>query len=112
MSDIYTILEEAGYEPTIGLEVHVQLNTKTKIFSSDPNGINEEANTHVSAISLGLPGTLPVLNKEALLKAIQFGLAVGAKINTTIYFDRKSYFYPDLPKGYQTTQDKAPICIG
>ncbi len=112
MSDIYTILEEAGYEPTIGLEVHVQLNTKTKIFSSDPNGINEEANTHVSAISLGLPGTLPLLNKEALLKAIQFGLAVGAKINPTIYFDRKSYFYPDLPKGYQTTQDKAPICIG
>ena len=63
-------------------------------------------------ISVGMPGTLPVLNKEAVNKAIQFGIATNARVNETIYFDRKSYFYPDLPKGYQTTQDKAPICLG
>lgn len=112
MSDIYTILEKAGFEATIGLEVHIQLNTATKIFSSDANGVAEEPNTHISPISLGLPGTLPVLNEKAIEKAILFGLAVGAEINELIHFDRKSYFYPDLPKGYQTTQDKAPICIG
>lgn len=112
MSDVYAILASSGYEPTIGLEVHVQLNTKTKIFSSDPNGMADEPNTQVSPTSLGLPGSLPVLNEQAVHKAIQFGLAVHAQINSEIYFDRKSYFYPDLPKGFQTTQDKAPICIG
>jgi len=112
LSDIYAILKEAGFEATIGLEVHVQLNTATKIFSSDENGMSEEPNSHISAISLGLPGSLPVLNKNAVEKAIQFGLAVGSQINSKICFDRKSYFYPDLPKGYQTTQDKAPICLG
>ncbi len=111
MSSIYTILEQAGYEPTIGLEVHVQLNTATKIFSSDRNGSSEIPNDHIHMVSLGLPGSLPVLNKEAVNKAIQFGLAVDAEINKKIFFDRKSYFYPDLPKGYQTTQDKAPICL-
>lgn len=111
MSSIYSILDRAGYEPTIGLEVHVQLNTKTKIFSSDPNGSNNKPNEHIHMVSLGLPGSLPVLNKEAVKKAIAFGLSVGAEINERIFFDRKSYFYPDLPKGYQTTQDKAPICL-
>ena len=111
MSDIYTILKDAGYEATIGLEVHVQLNTKTKIFSADANGMADEPNSHISAISLGLPGSMPVLNDAAVRKAIHFGLAVGSTINSKIYFDRKSYFYPDLPKGYQTTQDKAPICL-
>jgi len=111
LSDIYGILAASGYEPTIGMEVHVQLNTNTKIFSSDANGMTGHPNAHISAISLGLPGTLPVLNKVAVEKAIMFGLAVNADINPTIYFDRKSYFYPDLPKGYQTTQDKSPICI-
>lgn len=112
MSNIYQILDEAGFEPTIGLEVHVQLNTATKIFSSDANGANPEPNEHIHMVSLALPGTLPVLNKAAINKAVQFGMAVDAKINERIYFDRKNYFYPDLPKGYQTTQDKAPICLG
>lgn len=112
MSDIYAILKEEGFEATIGLEVHVQLNTKTKIFSSEANGVALEANAHIGPVSLGLPGSLPVLNEQAVNKAIQFGLAAGSKINEKIFFDRKSYFYPDLPKGYQTTQDSAPICIG
>lgn len=112
MSSIYSILDQEGFEPTIGLEVHVQLNTRTKIFSSDHNGSNNDPNEHIHMISVGMPGTLPVLNKEAVQKAIQFGIAAKAQINEVIYFDRKSYFYPDLPKGYQTTQDKAPICLG
>mgnify|MGYP001120515456 CR=1 FL=1 len=112
MTDSSAILKEAGFEATIGLEVHVQLNTKTKIFSSEANGQATMANSNIGPVSLGLPGTLPVLNEEAVNKAIQFGIAVGSEINERIYFDRKSYFYPDLPKGYQTTQDRAPICLG
>ena len=110
MNSIYSILDQSGYQPTIGLEVHVQLNTSTKIFSSDQNGSHHEPNRHIHMTSLGLPGTLPVLNRDAVRKAIQFALAVDSEINEKIYFDRKSYFYPDLPKGYQTTQDKAPVC--
>ncbi len=110
--DILQRLDEAGYEATIGLEIHVQLNTESKIFSSDSNLETEEPNTHVSVISLGHPGTLPVLNEKAVEKAVLMGLACGCAITKLNYFDRKSYFYPDLPKGYQTTQDKTPICMG
>lgn len=112
MLDILQKLDEAGFEATIGLEIHVQLNTESKIFSSDSNAETDEPNTHVSAISLGHPGTLPVLNKAVVEKAILMGLACGSEITRFNYFDRKSYFYPDLPKGYQTTQDKTPICVG
>lgn len=112
MLDILQKLDEAGFEATIGLEIHVQLNTESKIFSSDSNAETEEPNTHVSAISLGHPGTLPVLNEAAVEKAVLMGLACGSEITRFNYFDRKSYFYPDLPKGYQTTQDKTSICVG
>lgn len=112
MPDILQKLKEAGFEATIGLEIHVQLNTESKIFSSDSNAETDEPNTHVSAISLGHPGTLPVLNEAAVEKAVLMGLACGCDITRHNYFDRKSYFYPDLPKGYQTTQDKTPICVG
>ncbi|WP_420386979.1 Asp-tRNA(Asn)/Glu-tRNA(Gln) amidotransferase subunit GatB [Roseivirga sp.] len=112
MPDILQQLSDAGYEATIGLEIHVQLNTRSKIFSSDSNEETEESNTHISVISIGHPGTLPVLNKVAVQKAVLMGLACGSDITRNNYFDRKSYFYPDLPKGYQTTQDKTPICVG
>lgn len=112
MLEILQKLDEAGFEATIGLEIHVQLNTASKIFSSDSNAETDEPNTHVSAISLGHPGTLPVLNEKAVEKAVLMGLACGSQITRNNYFDRKSYFYPDLPKGYQTTQDKTPICVG
>ena len=112
MLEILQRLDEAGFEATIGLEIHVQLNTESKIFSNDSNLETEEPNTHVSVISLGHPGTLPVLNEAAVKKAVLMGLACGSEITRQNYFDRKSYFYPDLPKGYQTTQDKTPICVG
>ena len=97
------------WETVIGLEIHVQLSTKSKLFSGGSTEIGAEANTHVDLIDMGLPGVLPVANKEAFYKAIRFGLATGAKINQTSSFDRKNYFYPDLPKGYQITQMTKPI---
>ena len=106
------LLENAGYEAVIGLEVHVQLATASKIFSSDANDFNAAPNQNVSVVSLGHPGTLPVLNDAVLGFAVKMGLACGCKINQENHFARKNYFYPDLPKGYQTTQDKAPICLG
>ena len=104
--------QSTSYEPVIGLEIHAQLQTDSKIFASDPVRFGQEANTLISAISLGHPGTLPKLNKRAVEFAIKMGLALGSKIAPNQYFDRKNYFYPDLPKGYQITQDKTPICIG
>lgn len=112
LADLYTKLKEAGFEATIGLEVHVQLNTRSKLFASDDNGFTEEPNTHVSVITLGHPGTLPLLNKAVLKKAILMGLACDCEITRENHFARKNYFYPDLPKGYQITQDKTPICVG
>jgi len=100
------------YQPVIGLEVHAQLSTITKIFASDSAEFGSLPNTHVSVITLGHPGTLPKLNKKVVEYAIKMGLACGSEINRLTFFDRKNYFYPDLPKGFQTTQDKAPICIG
>ena len=98
-----------SWETVIGLEIHVQLSTKSKLFSGGSTEFGAEANTHVDLIDMGLPGVLPVANKEAFYKAIRFGLATGAKINQTSSFDRKNYFYPDLPKGYQITQMTKPI---
>lgn len=102
----------ADFEAVIGLEIHAQLQTESKIFASDPVKFGQEANTLVSAISLGHPGTLPRLNRKAVDAAIKVGLALGCQIAQDQYFDRKNYFYPDLPKGYQITQDKRPIALG
>jgi len=97
------------WETVIGLEVHAQLATKSKIFSGSSTEFGAEPNTQASAIDLAMPGTLPVLNEEALRFAVMFGLAMNAEINTTSVFERKNYFYPDLPKGYQTSQLAHPI---
>ena len=100
------------YTAIIGLEVHAQLATQTKMFCADLNKYGEAANTHISPISLGHPGVLPKVNKKAIDYAIMMGLACESSITRENIFDRKNYFYPDLPKGYQVTQDKAPICVG
>ncbi len=98
-----------NWEVVIGLEVHVQLATESKIFSGTSTRTGDEPNRHASLIDLGMPGTLPVANKEAIRNAIRFGLAVNADIARRSVFERKNYFYPDLPKGYQTTQLAEPI---
>jgi aspartyl-tRNA(Asn)/glutamyl-tRNA(Gln) amidotransferase subunit B len=98
------------FELVSGLEIHVQLNTHSKIFSSDSAAFGAKPNEHISAVSLALPGALPKLNKEVAEKAIRMGLALNCSINQLNYFDRKNYFYADLPKGYQITQDNKPIC--
>jgi len=97
------------WEVVIGLEIHAQLNTKSKIFSSASTAFGAEPNSQACAVDLGLPGVLPVVNKQAVNKAIRFGLAVNAHINQRNVFDRKNYFYPDLPKGYQISQLEWPI---
>lgn len=100
------------YEVIIGLEVHAQLLTKTKAYSSDINEYGAHPNTNVSVVTLGHPGTLPVMNKKTIEFAVRLGLACGCKIAEHQHFARKNYFYPDLPKGYQITQDTTPICTG
>lgn len=100
------------WEVVIGLEVHVQLSTKSKIFSGASNSFGAEPNTHSCPVDLALPGCLPVLNRGAVEKAIRFGLAIGAKVANRSVFDRKHYFYPDLPKGYQISQFELPVVIG
>lgn len=97
------------FETVIGLEVHVQLNTKTKLFCSCPTSFNDRPNVNTCPTCLALPGALPVLNKEVLKKATMFGTAIGATVNRTSYFDRKSYFYPDSPSAYQITQFYTPV---
>ncbi len=97
------------WETVIGLEVHVQLATKSKIFSGASTAFGAEPNTQACAVDLGLPGVLPVLNEQAVAMAVQFGLAIHAEIPEVSVFDRKNYFYPDLPKGYQTSQMYHPI---
>lgn len=97
------------FEAVIGLEVHVQLNTKTKIFCSCSTSFGESPNSNTCPVCLGLPGTLPVLNKEVVKKAIQLGTAIEANINQYSLFARKNYFYPDLPKAYQISQFEVPI---
>lgn len=100
------------YEVVIGLEVHAQMLTKSKAYSNDVNEFGAHPNTNISVISLGHPGTLPKMNKKTIEFAIKLGLACGCNIAPEQYFARKNYFYPDLPKGYQITQDKTPICTG
>jgi aspartyl-tRNA(Asn)/glutamyl-tRNA(Gln) amidotransferase subunit B len=97
------------WDTVIGLEVHVQLNTKAKIFSGAPTAYGADPNTQACAIDLGFPGVLPILNQAAIEKAVRFGLSIGARIAETSSFDRKNYFYPDLPKGYQISQFSYPI---
>jgi len=97
------------FETVIGLEVHVQLNTKSKIFCSCPTSFAEHQNRNTCPVCLGLPGALPVLNKEAVKKAMNFGYAVNATVNRRSIFNRKSYFYPDSPKAYQISQFDVPI---
>jgi len=100
------------WEVVIGLENHVQLTTESKIFSGSPIKFGAEPNTQASPVDLALPGVLPVMNKQAVDRAIRFGLAVGAKIAPASIFARKNYFYPDLPKGYQISQFEDPVVIG
>ena len=97
------------WETVIGLEVHLQLATRSKIFSGSPTDFGAEPNTQASAVDIALPGVLPVMNLEAARLAVKFGLAVNAEINQTNVFARKNYFYPDLPKGYQISQMALPI---
>lgn len=102
----------ASYQPVIGLEVHAQLLTHSKMYSSDENEYGAMPNTNLSVITLGHPGTLPRVNRTAVDFAIKMGLATNCHIQRENLFARKNYFYPDLPKGYQITQDKTPICYG
>lgn len=101
-----------GYELVIGLEVHAQLLTASKMYNSDSTEFGNLPNTNISVITLGHPGTLPKVNKRAVEFAIKMGLACNSEITRTNIFARKNYFYPDLPKGYQLTQDKNPLCVG
>ncbi|HUQ66470.1 MAG TPA: Asp-tRNA(Asn)/Glu-tRNA(Gln) amidotransferase subunit GatB [Flavitalea sp.] len=103
---------ETGYETVVGLEVHAQLLTASKLFSGDSTAFGSEPNTNISPITLGHPGTLPLLNKKAVEYAIKLGLACHCHITRSNYFARKNYFYPDLPKGYQISQHTTPVCVG
>jgi aspartyl-tRNA(Asn)/glutamyl-tRNA(Gln) amidotransferase subunit B len=100
------------YEAVIGLEIHIQLLTKSKAYSSDPAEYGSAPNTNVSPLTLGHPGTLPVFNRKALEFAVKLGLACNSEIALSSHFARKNYFYADLPKGYQITQDTTPVCTG
>jgi len=101
-----------GWEVVIGIETHAQLSTRSKIFSGASTHFGAAPNTQASAVDLALPGTLPVLNRGAVERAIRFGLAVGAKVAAQSIFARKNYFYPDLPKGYQISQYETPVVQG
>lgn len=100
-----------GYEAVIGIEVHVQLKTQSKIFSNDATNFDAADNENTTPVSVGMPGTLPVLNKKAVEYAVKTGLALGCKIAPQSVFARKNYFYPDLPKGYQISQYDQPLCF-
>nr|HPR10282.1 Asp-tRNA(Asn)/Glu-tRNA(Gln) amidotransferase subunit GatB [Candidatus Saccharibacteria bacterium] len=105
-------LVQNRYYPTIGIECHVQLKTKTKLFAGVDNDAREASpNTLISPLCIGMPGTLPVLNAAVIPLSIRAGLALRATISPTSHFDRKHYFYPDLPKGYQITQYERPIVV-
>src|SRR2546425_10195331 len=101
-----------NWEIVIGIETHAQLSTRSKIFSRASTAFGAAPNTQACAIDMALPGTLPVLNKGAVERAIRFGLAIGGTINRRSIFARKNYFYPDLPKGYQISQYELPIVQG
>lgn len=104
--------DQTEWETVIGLEIHAELNTKSKLFSMAPNRFGDEPNTNITEVCTGQPGALPVLNQEAIRKAVQFGCAINAKIAHFSKFDRKSYFYPDSPRNFQITQYEDPIVIG
>ena len=106
--ELEKVLEK--YEPVIGIEIHAQLKTKSKAYCGDLNEYGHVPNSLTSAISLGHPGTLPKFNTAVLDHAIRLGLACNCNITKEMHFDRKNYFYADLPKGYQITQDKTPVC--
>lgn len=103
-------MSSRGYEAVIGIEIHVQLSTKSKIFCADPTNFDAADNENTSPVSVGMPGTLPVLNKKAVEYSIKTGLALGCQIREKSVFARKNYFYPDLPKGYQISQYDQPLC--
>ena len=103
---------KSDYEINIGLEIHAELKTQTKVFCGCKNNFGDAPNTNVCPVCLAMPGSLPVLNKEAVILAIKAGLALGCDISPIISFDRKHYFYPDLPKAYQISQNEKPVCIG
>lgn len=100
------------WETVIGLEIHAELNTQSKLFSGAPNRFGDEPNTNISVVCTGMPGSLPVLNKEAVKKAVQLGCALNAQVAKFSKFDRKSYFYPDSPRNFQITQYDQPIILG
>ena len=100
------------YEAVIGLEIHMELNTKSKIFCSCPTTFGAAPNTQCCPVCCGLPGTLPVLNREVVEKAARFGMAAHCEIAALSKQDRKNYFYPDLPKAYQISQYDMPLCKG
>ena len=103
----------ATYTPTIGIEVHAELKTKTKMFCNSVNAPHEaEPNVHICPVCMAHPGTLPVINKEAVKHVLQVGLALKGEIATFTEFDRKNYFYPDIPKGYQISQYEFPLVKG
>lgn len=103
---------KSDYQINIGLEIHAELKTATKVFCSCKNSFGDAPNTNVCPTCIGLPGTLPAVNKQAVVYAIKAGLALGSRISPHLLFDRKHYYYPDLPKAYQISQDKLPLCIG
>jgi aspartyl-tRNA(Asn)/glutamyl-tRNA(Gln) amidotransferase subunit B len=105
-------MKKEDFEAVIGLEIHVELNTRSKMFSPAPNHFGDEPNTNISFVCTAQPGSLPVVNKEAVKKAVQLGCAIGSKIELISYFDRKSYFYPDSPRNFQITQFERPILVG
>ena len=100
----------SGYEPVIGLEIHVQLATRTKMFCGCELSFGDPPNTHTCPVCLGLPGALPVVNAQAIHFALMVGLALDCELAPRSIFHRKNYFYPDLPKGYQISQYDIPIC--
>ena len=108
MKSLEKVLQK--YEPVIGIEIHAQLNTSSKAYCGDKNEFGQTPNTLISPISLGHPGTLPKFNKDVVTHAVKLGIACQSDITHEMHFDRKNYFYADLPKGYQITQDKTPIC--
>src|SRR5258706_12174584 len=98
-----------GYEVVVGLEVHAQVTSKAKLFSGASTEFGGAPNSHVSLVDAAMPGMLPVINAECVAQAVRTGLGLNARINTRSVFDRKNYFYPDLPQGYQISQYKSPI---
>lgn len=105
-------MDRSRWEPVIGLEIHIELNTRSKLFSPAPNRFGDEPNQNISVICTGQPGVLPSLNREAVYKAVRLGCALGAHVMTDSRFDRKSYFYPDSPRNFQITQFEKPIILG